>query len=88
MTSSYPAGMPESLKRCEECGEPTTVVISDLEEVEAAVTGTGTWRRWRTREKHSYCGTHARCSLHYLLDGTVQESCCEQADGGAAGVAT
>lgn len=72
---SYPAGMPESLKRCEECGEPTTVVISDLEEVEAAVTGTGTWRRWRTREKHGYCPQHARCGLEYLLDGTVREAC-------------
>ena len=73
---SYPPGMPEDLKRCEECGEPTTVVVSDLDEVEPVTGADGrSWLSWTHREHHAYCGAHARCSLHYRLDGTVEESC-------------
>lgn len=72
---SYPPKMPDRLKRCEECGEPTTVVVTDLDEVEPIVTVEATWLAWKHREHHAYCGAHARCSLSYRLDGSVQESC-------------
>lgn len=73
---SYPAGMPEGLKRCEACGEPTTVVVSDLDEVEPAEGEDGrSWLAWKHHEHHGYCGAHARCGQLYRLDGSVQESC-------------
>lgn len=74
--SNYPAGMPESLKVCEECGDPTTVVVADLDELEPIVGEDGrTWANWKPREHHGYCGTHARCGLYYRLDGRVEEEC-------------
>ncbi len=87
MSHSYPAGMPERFKRCEECGEPSTVVVADLDELPPIVGEDGrAWANWKPREHHGYCGTHARCGLYYMLDGTVQEEC-ERAGEPCAGAA-
>ncbi len=84
---SYPAGMPENLKRCEECGEPSTVVVADLDELPPIIGEDGrAWANWKPREHHGYCGAHARCGLYYMLDGTVQEEC-ERAGEPCAGAA-
>ena len=72
---NYPTGMPDKLRRCEECGESATVVVTDFDEVEPIVTVEATWLAWKHREHHAYCDAHARCSLSYRLDGSVRTSC-------------
>lgn len=61
-------------RKCEVCGEPATVQVRDLKEVEPKKDEHGkAWCQWETDETHNYCAEHKRPSRKHKLDGSVRE---------------
>ena len=62
-------------RKCEVCGEPATVQLCDVREIDPPKEDPDgkVWCEWQPSNPHNYCAQHKRPAQRYWLDGRVTE---------------